>query len=111
MIKNDKKNEIKIANNEAHITIIYLCIPVILQVRVAVCHGVPKSTTVPVPVIPVLEALWVYLYLCETLTLLDNENVILGVRKYLAAQALGSIMTKAFCQQINKVVVPALGFM
>jgi hypothetical protein len=44
------------------------------------------------------------------LTLLDNKNVILGVRKYLAAQALGSITTKAFCQQINEVIVPALGF-
>jgi hypothetical protein len=44
------------------------------------------------------------------LTLLDNESVILGVRKYLAAQTLGSITTKAFCQQINEVIIPALGF-
>jgi hypothetical protein len=44
------------------------------------------------------------------LTLLDNKNVILSVCKYLAAQALGSITMKAFCQQINEVIIPALGF-
>lgn len=44
------------------------------------------------------------------LTLLDNENVVLGVRKYLAAQSLGSITTKTFCKEINQVIVPALGF-
>jgi len=44
------------------------------------------------------------------LTLLDNENVVLGVRKYLAAQSLGSITTKAFCKEINQVIIPALGF-
>lgn len=42
------------------------------------------------------------------LTLLDN--MILGVHKYLAVQALGSITTKEFFQQINEVIVPALGF-
>jgi hypothetical protein len=69
MIKNDNKNEIKIANSGVHLTIIYLCIPVIPQVRVVVCHGVPKSSTVPVPAVPILEALRVYLYLCETLAM------------------------------------------
>lgn len=44
------------------------------------------------------------------LTLLDNENVVLGVHKYLAAQSLGSITTKTFCKEINQVIVPALGF-
>jgi hypothetical protein len=44
------------------------------------------------------------------LTLLNNENVVLGVRKYLAAQSLGSISTKAFCKEINEKIVPALGF-
>lgn len=34
----------------------------------------------------------------------------LGVRKYLAAQSLGTITTKAFCKEINEVIVPALGF-
>jgi len=45
------------------------------------------------------------------ITLLDNENVILSVHKYLVPQALGSITMKAFCQQINEVIMPALGFM
>jgi hypothetical protein len=44
------------------------------------------------------------------LTLLDNENLVHGVRKYLAAQSLGSISTKAFCEEVNKIIVPALGF-
>ena len=44
------------------------------------------------------------------LTLLDNENVKLGVRKYLAAQSLGTITTKAFCQEVNEVIVPSFGF-
>jgi len=43
-------------------------------------------------------------------TLLDNESVLLGVQKYLAAQALGTISTKSFCQEINNVISPALGF-
>jgi hypothetical protein len=43
-------------------------------------------------------------------TLLDNESILLGVRKYLAAQALGTISTKAFCQEVNNVISPALGF-
>jgi hypothetical protein len=43
------------------------------------------------------------------LTLLDNENVKLGVHKYLAAQSLGTITTKAFCQEVNEVIVPAFG--
>ena len=44
------------------------------------------------------------------LTLLDNENVKLGVHKYLAAQSLGTITTKAFCQEVNEVIVPSFGF-
>jgi hypothetical protein len=70
--QNDNKNEIKIANNEAHLTVIYLCIPVIPWVWVAVCHSVPKSSTIPVPTVPVLEAPRVYPYPCETLKVGDN---------------------------------------
>src|ERR1700676_61341 len=44
------------------------------------------------------------------LTLLDNEDVLLGVHKYLVAQALGSITTKDFWQQTNEVIIPALGY-
>jgi hypothetical protein len=44
------------------------------------------------------------------LTLLDNENVKLGVRKYLASQSLGIITTKAFCREVNEVIVPSFGF-
>ena len=60
---------IKIENTEAHLTVIYPCIPVIPRVRVVVCHGVPKSSTEPVPALPVLEAPQVNLYPCETLSL------------------------------------------
>jgi hypothetical protein len=44
------------------------------------------------------------------LTLLDNESVLLGVHRYLAAQSLGSITTKDFCWGVNRVVVPAVGY-
>jgi hypothetical protein len=44
------------------------------------------------------------------LTLLDNENVLLGVCKYLAAQSLSTITTKAFCCEVNEVIIPAFGF-
>jgi hypothetical protein len=57
------------ANSEAHLTVIYPCIPVILQVWVAVCCGMPKSTTIPIPVIPVLETPQVYPYPWQTLTI------------------------------------------
>jgi hypothetical protein len=43
-------------------------------------------------------------------TLLDNESVVLGVRKYLAAQALGSITPRELCRHVNEVICPALGF-
>jgi hypothetical protein len=48
--KNVKKYEKK--NNENHTlsTVIYLYIPTILWCGYAVCHSVPKSTTVPIPV-------------------------------------------------------------
>ena len=48
---------------------IYLCIPAIPLYGYTVCHGVPKSTTVPVPTLPVLENLWVFPYPCQTLLL------------------------------------------
>jgi hypothetical protein len=43
------------------------------------------------------------------ITLLDNESVVLGIRRYLAAQSLGTITVQAFCRHINKVISPALG--
>jgi len=43
------------------------------------------------------------------ITLLDNESVVLGVRRYLAAQSLGTITVQAFCQHINEAISPALG--
>lgn len=44
------------------------------------------------------------------LTLLDNKSVLLDVRRYLAAQSLGSITTKDFCREVNEVIAPAVGF-
>ena len=52
---------------EAHLNIIYLCIPVVLWCRYTVCHGVPKSTTISVPALPILENTWVFLSLCQSL--------------------------------------------
>lgn len=42
-------------------------------------------------------------------TLLDNENVLQGVRKYLAAQALGKITPLELAQHVNTTICPALG--
>ena len=52
-----------------HSYIINLWIPLTLQYRYAVCHGVPKSTTIPIPALPVWETPRVFLYLCQSLWL------------------------------------------
>jgi hypothetical protein len=65
--KNELRNKNKIANSGIRLTIIYPCIPVIPRVRVAVCRGMPKSNTVPVPATPVLETPRVFPYPCQTL--------------------------------------------
>jgi hypothetical protein len=41
-------------------------------------------------------------------TLLDNEAVLHGVRRYLAAQNLGSITPYLLCRHVNEVIIPAL---
>lgn len=41
-------------------------------------------------------------------TLLDNEGVVHAVRRYLAAQALGSITPHQLCRHVNEVIIPAL---
>jgi hypothetical protein len=45
------------------------------------------------------------------ITLLDNESVVLGVCRYLAAQSLGTITVQDFCRHINKVISPAIGLL
>ena len=35
---------------QAHLNIIYLCKPTILWYGYTVCHGVPKLTTIPMPI-------------------------------------------------------------
>jgi hypothetical protein len=47
--KNDNKNEIKIANSDAQLTVIYPCIPMIPRVWVAVCQS---ATPYPYPHYP-----------------------------------------------------------
>ncbi|TDL14382.1 hypothetical protein BD410DRAFT_817185 [Rickenella mellea] len=42
-------------------------------------------------------------------TLLDNEAVVLNVRKYLAAQNLGQITPQVLCRHVNDVLLPAMG--
>jgi hypothetical protein len=41
-------------------------------------------------------------------TLLDNETILLGVRRYLAAQSLGSVTPHHFCKHVNEVILPAI---
>ena len=41
-------------------------------------------------------------------TLLDNENVLHAVRRYLAAQDLGIITPHQLCRNVNDVILPAL---
>ena len=41
-------------------------------------------------------------------TLLDNENVLHAVRRYLAAQNLGSITPQLLCRHVNEVILPTL---
>jgi hypothetical protein len=41
-------------------------------------------------------------------TLLDNENVLHAVQRYLAAQNLGSITPQLLCHHVNEVILPTL---
>lgn len=41
-------------------------------------------------------------------TLLDNEDVLHAVRRYLAAQNLGTISPTELCRHVNNVILPAL---
>ena len=41
-------------------------------------------------------------------TLVDNEAVLHGVHRYLAAQNLGSITPHLLCHHVNEVIIPAL---
>lgn len=42
-------------------------------------------------------------------TLLDNQAILLGVRRYLAAQGLGTITPRELCRHVNEAICPALG--
>lgn len=42
-------------------------------------------------------------------TLLDNQSILLSVRKYLAAQGLGKITPHKLCWHVHEVICPALG--
>ena len=53
--------------NEAYPTAVYPCIPATPRYGYAVCCGVSKFTTVPVPVVPVLETPRVFPYPWQTL--------------------------------------------
>ena len=61
--KDEKNHDLK-EKNEAHPIIIYPRIPVTPRYRYVVCRGVPKTKTVPVPVLPVLVTPRVYPYPC-----------------------------------------------
>ena len=49
---------------EENYNVMYLYIPAIPQYGYAVCCGVLKSNTVPVPTLPILQNPWIFLYLC-----------------------------------------------
>ena len=72
-----KKGLKTVKKNVTHPTVIYPYIPAIPQYRYTVCRGVPKSTTVPVPTLPILENPRVFLYPCLTLTMLGVINQML----------------------------------
>lgn len=42
-------------------------------------------------------------------TLLNNEDVVLAVRRYLAAQNLGTITPFELCRHVNEIIIPTLG--
>ena len=71
---NNKNNEKKNNENWTHHAVIYLYIPTILWYGYAVCHSVPKFTTLPIPALPVLGNLWVFPHLCQTLALPNIEH-------------------------------------
>ena len=62
--KNSEKLCKKCSENYAYFTVIYLYIPANPRYGYAVCRGVPKSTTVPVPALPILETPRVFPYPC-----------------------------------------------
>jgi len=41
-------------------------------------------------------------------TLLDNESILHSIRRYLAAQNLGTITPQELCRHVNQVILPAL---
>ena len=53
--ENMRKTTFKTLKIGLTLVVIYLYIPVIPWYGYVVCHSVPNSTTVPVPVLPVLE--------------------------------------------------------
>ena len=70
---------------------IYPCIPVILQYGYTVCHGLPKSTTVPVPALPILENPWVFLYPCRTLVANQNDILMATTKPTISNEKMGSV--------------------
>ena len=63
-LKNSEKMCKKSSKNYAYSTVIYPYIPANPRYGYVVCCGVPKSTTVPVPALPVLETPRVFPYPC-----------------------------------------------
>jgi len=57
-----EKMRVKIANSEYHPLQFTHGIPTTPWYGYMVCHGVPKSKTVPVPMVPILETLQVFLH-------------------------------------------------
>ena len=43
-------------------------------------------------------------------TLLDNQNILLAVRRYLAAKDLGTITPDELCRHVNITILPSLGY-
>jgi hypothetical protein len=62
--KNSEKMQEKNSKKDAHHTITYLYILATPQYGYVVCCSVPKSTTIPIPALPILETPWAFPYPC-----------------------------------------------
>jgi hypothetical protein len=67
---NTRKNKFQSNKNYAHSVLIYPWIPVIPWYGYTVCHGVPNTKTVPVPVVPVTRSPRVFPYPWRTLQII-----------------------------------------
>jgi len=74
LMKTMRKKSFKTVKIRLTPTVIYPYIPMIPQYAYVVCHGVPKSTTVPIPALPIFLYPWQSLLLCWSSEVLRCEH-------------------------------------